>query len=318
MTSGRPRAGARVHDGAVGAVQRDLEAAAEREAVDEAERRLAAVTSWPSLRKTAWPSSRDDAYGVGPTALDDVRSAPAARMNGLPVTPRASIVSSARAASMAVLSASSDAEPERVGLGVVLAVVEGDQAEGPAARQGDLAQLGLGHALGVRGELLGTLEQSSRWLTWSSPVPVRVLPDHGAAHADADAHGGQAVADLGTLLERRASWVIRRTPEEASGWPMAIAPPYGFTRGSSSAMPKCSRNASTWTANASLTSKASMSSMVRPALAERLLGRRDRAGAHHLGLDTGRRRRTRGASGPAGRARGRSPRRRGGPRSRRR
>src|SRR3712207_9345881 len=31
--------------------------------------------------------------------------------------------------------------------------------------------------------------------------PVRVLPDHGAAHADADAHGGEAVADLGVLLE---------------------------------------------------------------------------------------------------------------------
>ena len=65
----------------------------------------------------------------------------------------------------------------------------------------------------------------------------------------------------------RASWVISRTPEEASGWPTAIAPPYGLTRGSSSAMPKCSRKAITWTANASLTSKAPMSSIVRPACA---------------------------------------------------
>ena len=30
---------------------------------------------------------------------------------------------------------------------------------------------------------------------------VGVLPDHGAAHADADAHGGHAVAHLGVLLE---------------------------------------------------------------------------------------------------------------------
>ena len=62
----------------------------------------------------------------------------------------------------------------------------------------------------------------------------------------------------------RASWVISRTPEEASGWPTAIAPPYGLTRSSSSAMPKWSRNASTWTANASLISNRPMSSMVRP------------------------------------------------------
>ena len=44
-----------------------------------------------------------------------------------------------------------------------------------------------------------------------------------------------------------------------------MAPPYGLTRASSSAMPKCSRKASTCTANASLTSNAPMSSMVRPA-----------------------------------------------------
>ena len=34
-----------------------------------------------------------------------------------------------------------------------------------------------------------------------SVVAVRVLPDHGGAHAEADAHRGEAVADLGLLLE---------------------------------------------------------------------------------------------------------------------
>ena len=46
-----------------------------------------------------------------------------------------------------------------------------------------------------------------------------------------------------------------------------MAPPYGLTRGSSSAMPKWSRNASTCTAKASFSSNSPMSSMDRPALA---------------------------------------------------
>ena len=61
----------------------------------------------------------------------------------------------------------------------------------------------------------------------------------------------------------RASWIISRTPELASGCPSAIAPPHGFTRGSSSAILKWSRKARTWTANASLISISEMSSMVR-------------------------------------------------------
>lgn len=48
---------------------------------------------------------------------------------------------------------------------------------------------------------------------------------------------------------------------------MAIAPPYSLTRGSSSAMPKWSRKATTCTAKASLSSNSPMSSIVRPALA---------------------------------------------------
>ena len=107
-------------------MQRDLEATAEGEAVDEAEGRLATVLQ---LAEDRVPELGDRAYGVGAAALDRwVRSAPAARMNGLPVTAMASIVSSASAASIAVLSASSEAGPKVLGL-VVSPVSEGDQAD---------------------------------------------------------------------------------------------------------------------------------------------------------------------------------------------
>ena len=52
----------------------------------------------------------------GPPPWMEVRSAPAARMNGLPVTPIAVIVSSASASSMAALSASSERGPNVLGL----------------------------------------------------------------------------------------------------------------------------------------------------------------------------------------------------------
>ena len=52
------------------------------------------------------------------------------------------------------------ARSEGVRLGVVLAVVEGDQAQDAGtAGEGDLAELGLGDALGVRGDLLRTREE---------------------------------------------------------------------------------------------------------------------------------------------------------------
>ena len=84
--------------------------------------------SW-SLRNTAWPSSATTRTASGPPPAIEVRSAPAARMNGLPVTPIATTSSSARAASIASFSDEQAARPEGVGLGVVLAVVQGDQAE---------------------------------------------------------------------------------------------------------------------------------------------------------------------------------------------
>src|SRR5215207_673384 len=64
-----------------------------------------------------------------------------------------------------------------------------------------------------------------------------------------------------------------------------MAPPHGLTRSSSSAMPKWSRKASTWTAKASLSSNGPMSSIVRPVRDSAPLGCGDGAHAHDLGLD---------------------------------
>ena len=52
---------------------------------------------------------------------------------------------------------------------------------------------------------------------------------------------------------------------------MAIAPPFGFTRGSSSAIPSSRRQASDWAANASFSSRRSIWSSDRPARASTLL-----------------------------------------------
>ena len=98
------------------------------------------------------------------------------------------------------------------------------------------------------------------------------------------AHGGEAVADLGALLELTGQLGhqahARRGQRVAHRDRAAI----GVHAGSSSAMPKCSRNARTCTANASLTSNASMSAMVRPACGAP--SRSPGSGsAHDLGLD---------------------------------
>src|SRR5665213_488777 len=60
----------------------------------------------------------------------------------------------------------------------------------------------------------------------------------------------------------RSSWLIsvvtKRAPLAPSGWPIAIAPPLGLTRSSSSASPSSRITANTCAANASLSSMASI------------------------------------------------------------
>ncbi len=144
-----------VHDGAVGAVQRDLEAAAEGEAVDEAERRLAAVLQ---LAEDRVAQLAHGAYGIGAAALDrgevgacgeDERLA--GHCEGVD-----RVVGQRRVDGGVELEERGGAEG--VGPGVVLAVVEGDQADGHAG-QGDLAQRGPRDALGVGDDGPGTAQQ---------------------------------------------------------------------------------------------------------------------------------------------------------------
>ncbi len=143
-----------VHDGAVGAVQRDLEAAAQREAVDEPEGGLLAVAELAEDRVT---ELGHHAHGVRAAAGD--RGEVGARGQDERLaghSQRGHLVVGQRRVDGGV-EADQAAGTEGVGLGVVLAVVEGDQADhAGAARQGHLAQLGLGDALGVGGgDLLG-------------------------------------------------------------------------------------------------------------------------------------------------------------------
>ena len=187
-------------------------------------------------------------------------------------------------------------------------VVEGDEGEDAgAAGQGDVAAPGCGSRprSGSRVRSCGRGGRRHGSATSCAVVGVvGVLPDDGSrpCRCRCTSRSGRSGPRGAPRTGGRAG-VIRRTPEEASGWPVAMAPPYWLTRGSSSAMPKWSRKASTWTANASLSSNRPMSSMVRPALAQRLLGGRDRADAHDLGLDADEGVGRPGASAPAGRAR---------------
>ena len=183
------------------------------------------------------------------------------------------------------------AEAERVGLGVVLTVVEGDQAEGLATGQGDLSQLGPGHALGVGGELLSAFEQrvDAHVVVPSSSVPVRVLPDHSAAHADADAHGGEAVADLGALGER-----VRELGHQAhTGGGQRVA--HG-DRAAVRVDPRVVVGDAVVLEQGEHLDREGLVDLEgldvvdgQAGLGQRLLGRRDRTCAHHLGLDAGER-----------------------------
>ena len=126
------------------------------------------------------------------------------------------------------------AEAEGVRLGVVEPLSRRDQRRRRHRRQVDGRRRARDDLVRARPGWWWSRSRRSR-----PAVVVRVLPDDRAAHAETDAHGRQAVADLGCCSKLFARWAIRRMPEEASGWPTAMALPKGFTRGSSSAMPKC-------------------------------------------------------------------------------
>ena len=98
-----------------------------------------------------------------------------------------------------------------------------------------------------------------------------------------------------------ASVSARRAPDMPSGWPSAMAPPFGFTWSASSGRPSPRSTASAWLANASLSSMASKSDTARPSRSHELLHRRHRPDAHDA------RRRRRRVAMPRMRARGMQP-----------
>ena len=112
------------------------------------------------------------------------------------------------------------------------------------------------------------------------------LEGERGALADADAHGGESPSvpprSLAPAPRRR-----QRAPDMPSGWPSAMAPPWGFTCSASSARPRPRRQASAWAAKASFSSITSKSPAQLQPLAQ-LARRRDRADAHHPRRDAGR------------------------------
>jgi hypothetical protein len=83
--------------------------------------------------------------------------------------------------------------------------------------------------------------------------------DEHDALADTDTHRAQR--------ETAIAAVTSRAPDMPSGWPSAIAPPFGLMRASSSAMPSWRSTANSWLANASLSSITSIWPSVMPSCA---------------------------------------------------
>src|ERR1044071_1490576 len=79
-------------------------------------------------------------------------------------------------------------------------------------------------------------------------------------------HSDTAACRQPDCCSSRATVSARRAPEAPSGWPIAIAPPFGLTRGSLKSTSMSLRQPSTWLAKASLISITSISLNLRPAL----------------------------------------------------
>ena len=155
----------------------------------------------------------------------------------------------------------------------------------------DRPQVGLRDALGVGHDRLRALEDAdvvhlvSPSVGSRSPGPVGVLPDHGAAHADADAHGGEAVADLGTLLELARQLVHQAYAGRGQRVPhrdrAAVGVHPRVVVGDAVVLEEGEH-----LHGERLVDLEGLDVVDREAgQPQRLLGRRDRAGAHHLGLD---------------------------------
>ena len=76
----------------------------------------------------------------------------------------------------------------------------------------------------------------------------------GNALPDADAHGGERALLASESCSSSAAVPAMRAPDMPSGWPSAMAPPFGFTCSASSGMPSSRSTAMPWLAKASFSS----------------------------------------------------------------
>ena len=176
---------------------------------------------------------------------------------------------------------------EGVGLGVVEAVVEGNQRHrAGACGQGEIPHERLGHDL--VGELRGRLggKRLGHGIGLFPVVGVvGVFPDDGAAHPQADAHRGQAVAHVGVGLEVVGQ--LRHQPHPAGGERVsggdraAIRVDAGVVVGDAEVV----EEGEDLHGEGLVELEESDVRNRQAGLGEGFLGRRDRADAHDLGLD---------------------------------
>ena len=113
---------------------------------------------------------------------------------------------------------------------------------------------------------------------------IRPLHRQRDALADADAHRRQRALGAASFISI-AAVSASRAPDMPSGWPMAIAPPFGLTCSASSGRPSARMQASACAAKASLSSITSKSLDLQAEPLHQLLRRRHRAVAHDARRD---------------------------------
>ena len=109
------------------------------------------------------------------------------------------------------------------------------------------------------------------------------LDDRAGAEPAAAAHRDRAPSVPSVRSSSCSAVVTSRAPVAPTGWPSAIAPPFGLTCSMSGFSSRS--HASTTDANASLISIVSMSSIVEPGALEQVPGGVDRTGEHQHRVD---------------------------------
>ena len=114
------------------------------------------------------------------------------------------------------------------------------------------------------------------------------LQRQGDALADADAHGGER-RFVPRSRSSSAAVPAMRAPDMPSGWPSAIAPPFGLTCASSSAMPSCAQHGDALAGEGFVELDHVEVGRLESQPRAEFLRRRHRADAHDAGRNAGRR-----------------------------